>query len=1185
MTLRRQCEQCGTELLPDAPGPLCPGCDASARYKPPFSPPVSGGAPSERSPTGLRFHSRLPDFGDYRDIQEINSGGMGVVYKARQKSLNRLVALKMVGRGPFASEAELSRFHTEAQAAAKLAHPNIVTVYEVGEHEGRPYFSMKLVEGGSLAGSIEECNKRNPKWSAPADSPDLCNPKVAARLLVKVARAVHYAHQRGVLHRDLKPGNILIDAQGEPHVTDFGLARLLDRESSLTLTGEALGTPHYMAPEQASGKPSQITTAADVYSLGAILYELLTGRPPFQADTPLQVIRQAEEQEPKRPSSLGVRVSRDLETICLRCLEKDPQKRYDSANAVADDLERWLSLKPIQARRAGLVERVVKWARRKPAVAVLIAVTIGTLGALSVISAKAWLAWRDREAVRTNLRAECKVRTDILRGATNVDWPMPHRDLLGARFVPPAARPSPLASYTNVWEMKEVRLAFAADVWGGKELEMVVQQSNTVQILSSQGVLITNFPVTGAMGCLGDVDGDGKLEVVTGEVVVKGPGETNLAVAFYRGDGSPAGYRVSLDKGTNESGISPTLAGNIGLDGKCRIVAGLGVNPAGARTARTEGRRGIAVIRCGPPADRLLWTAEPATSIGPYVEGSAQPHVAIIGPDMQPRLLHGSQGPHNQRDGADDTYNQTPCSVSYDGTSYAFCYKPSPLAGEWRRELDGRVLFAADDITNLSAFVAGLTSSAATNELSSILYAQIEPATKALLSRYRDGPSLTVREALVRDLNRIIETTCLRQVSSPAGIALHEKTNARSRRDVFDNRLVLLQAYTNALSGESLPGFYDASVFLPDLNGDGISEVIVTTRRHGWSEWLDRGVGTIRQLDPLTGEDKAVRDLGHRTEYGVFGDLDGDGKDEIIIDLWNGTNGSLHADGEGLQPKRIGNQECAYVRPGGRLIPMAICDLDGDGHPEVLAAFDSITELDWLRANDWPWLTVGQITDLSSFVGRLRKGEDLVSRLLWSHLSASVRQGLGGSAKVAAAKEAALVEELNRIVGETGLWDEGRFVGVSLRGITKALLGQSTNAMDLMECADLFAQDILKYSGLDSNTVARIYLNRHLLEDAYPAELASMSKARAASREHPSEHWLVILDHSLKPLREIQFPEGKISQVMVVDLNGDGSRDILVLAAGRLTLLRPVPAAGPSGNPKARAANQTHACRAETICF
>jgi serine/threonine-protein kinase len=255
--------------------------------------------------------TRIRYFGDYELLDEIAHGGMGVVYCARQISLNRPVALKMIRAGAFASVEDIQRFHAEAEAAAALDHPHIVPIYEVGEHEDQRFFSMKLIEGGSFAGRIASLKSR---------------PRDAAALMATVARAVRHAHQRGILHRDLKPSNILIDPEGQPHVTDFGLAKRVDSDSGLTLSGAVVGTPSYMSPEQAAGRTRSITTASDVYGLGAVLYHLMTGAAPFHADSVMGTLRQVIERDPARPRTLDPTVNRDLETIALKCLDKDPAR-------------------------------------------------------------------------------------------------------------------------------------------------------------------------------------------------------------------------------------------------------------------------------------------------------------------------------------------------------------------------------------------------------------------------------------------------------------------------------------------------------------------------------------------------------------------------------------------------------------------------------------------------------------------------------------------------------------------------------------------------------------------------------------------------------------------------------------------------------------------------------------------
>jgi len=297
-------------------------------------------------------------FGDYELLGELGRGAGGVVYKARQVSLNRTVALKIILAGQLAGETDVKRFRSEAEAAANLDHPHIVPVYEVGQYGGQHYFTMGFVEGQSLAERVA---------SGPLP------PRRAAVLLKAVAEAMQYAHRKGIVHRDMKPSNILLDAAGRPRVTDFGLAKR-PGSSDLTKTGEIVGTPSFMSPEQAEGRQEAVGPATDVYSLGATLYEVLTGRPPFRADTPLETVWQVCRAEPARPSLLNPRVPADLDTICLKCLEKQRQKRYRSAGELADDLGRFLDNRPILARPPGRLERAVKWARRQPAVAALVGV-------------------------------------------------------------------------------------------------------------------------------------------------------------------------------------------------------------------------------------------------------------------------------------------------------------------------------------------------------------------------------------------------------------------------------------------------------------------------------------------------------------------------------------------------------------------------------------------------------------------------------------------------------------------------------------------------------------------------------------------------------------------------------------------------------------------------------------------
>ncbi|HTL77881.1 MAG TPA: protein kinase [Candidatus Babeliales bacterium] len=399
-TVLRLCPTCGAEIPPDAPEGACPGClletglglladasvagvdssdVASAKSDDPGR-PASPMPATVRDDVAAASHGKkaaraaevLGELGDYELLEEVGRGGQGVVFRARQKSLNRTVALKVISLGHWASKTHLKRFRREAEAAASLDHPGIVPIYEVGERDGSCYFSMKFVEGGQL----DEVVRRKPM-----------SIRQAAGVIAKVARTVHYAHEHGILHRDIKPGNILLDAKGEPLLTDFGLARLVEFESTITRTMDVMGTPSYMAPEQAVGNNAAINSATDVYGLGAVLYQLLTSHPPFAGGTSYETIKLLLDTEPRQPRVLNPKIDRDLSAICLKCLEKDPKRRYRSAVALAEDLEHWLKHEPIQAKRSGVFTHARKWVRRNPAIAALIA----SLAALAAVMA--WNIW------------------------------------------------------------------------------------------------------------------------------------------------------------------------------------------------------------------------------------------------------------------------------------------------------------------------------------------------------------------------------------------------------------------------------------------------------------------------------------------------------------------------------------------------------------------------------------------------------------------------------------------------------------------------------------------------------------------------------------------------------------------------------------------------------------------------
>jgi formylglycine-generating enzyme required for sulfatase activity len=348
----------------------------------------------------------------YEVLGLLGRGGMGVVYKARQVGLDRLVALKMILYGQHATPEDLERFHTEAQAVARLQHLHIVQVHEVGEYQGLPYFSMEFCPGGSLADQLD-----GTPWEA----------RRAAALVEALARAVNAAHQARVIHRDLKPANVLLAADGTPKVTDFGLAKRLDVEARLTQSGAIVGTPSYMAPEQAGGKATQIGPATDVYALGAILYELLTGRPPFKAATAMDTVLQLLSEEPVPVRRLQPQVPRDLETICHHCLEKDPAKRYASAQTLAEDLRRFQAGEPIAARPAGQLERAAKWVRRRPTAAALVGLTVLMLA--GVVAGVLTFAWQAEQGRRKDKEVVEKTE-QYLDGLLDVS----ERDLQAGRF-------------------------------------------------------------------------------------------------------------------------------------------------------------------------------------------------------------------------------------------------------------------------------------------------------------------------------------------------------------------------------------------------------------------------------------------------------------------------------------------------------------------------------------------------------------------------------------------------------------------------------------------------------------------------------------------------------------------------------------------------------------------------------
>ncbi len=391
-TPEQVCAAC-PELLPEVRRRWLQMCAVKADLYALFPTPGSDAGPGAGTSVPWHTGEELPQISGYEVEALLGRGGMGLVYKARHLRLNRFVALKMLITGAYAGPHERARFQREAEAVASLRHAHIVQVHDVGDHEGWPYFTMELHEGGSLAQALAGTPQSAPK---------------SAALVATLAEAMQVAHRGGIVHRDLKPANILLTAEGTPKVADFGLARHFDGEPALTLSSARIGTPSYMAPEQFIGKAGTIGPAADMYALGVLLYEMLTGRPPFRGETASETERQVLNDEPVAPSRLNPKVPRDLETICLKCLSKEPQRRYASAAALADDLKRYGEGRPIEARPVGWGERSWRWCRRNPTAAALVATALA-LGGLA-IGGGLWLVQQ-----RAERRAEAARRDEDLR--------------------------------------------------------------------------------------------------------------------------------------------------------------------------------------------------------------------------------------------------------------------------------------------------------------------------------------------------------------------------------------------------------------------------------------------------------------------------------------------------------------------------------------------------------------------------------------------------------------------------------------------------------------------------------------------------------------------------------------------------------------------------------------------------
>jgi WD40 repeat protein/tRNA A-37 threonylcarbamoyl transferase component Bud32 len=526
-------------------------------------------APGEQTTPAVG--TRVRYFGDYELLEEIARGGMGVVYKARQRTLNRIVALKMILAGQLAGEDDVRRFHVEAEAAAQLDHPGIVPIFEVGQHEGQEYFSMGYIEGQSLAAKVA----RQP-----------LEPREAAALVRTVAEAVEYAHQKGVIHRDLKPENVLLDAAAHPRITDFGLAKQVQGDSHLTGTGQILGTPSYMPPEQAAGNVEEIGPAADVYALGAILYRLLAGRPPFQAANPLDTLLQVLNQEPVALRQLNPGVPLDLETIALKCLEKDRQRRFPTAQELADELGRYLAGEPILARPVSRPERIWRWCRRRPAVAAAGAMAlVSTITAIVVLSVAVVLVSNSRNEEKASRQEAEAARVKEAEQRQQAE-----RQLLRSEWLLYASQ---IASALREWETNNAGLAWRylracrRDFrgWEYDYLCTLFKQNQKTFKGHTNNVLSVAFSPDGKRIASGSQDGTLKVwDATSGEETLMLQGHTGsvLSVVF-----SPDGERIASGSQDGTLNIWDATSGRetLALKAHANGVESVAFSPDGGRIA------------------------------------------------------------------------------------------------------------------------------------------------------------------------------------------------------------------------------------------------------------------------------------------------------------------------------------------------------------------------------------------------------------------------------------------------------------------------------------------------------------------------------------------------------------------------------------------------------------------------
>jgi tRNA A-37 threonylcarbamoyl transferase component Bud32 len=804
----------------------------AAPLRPPMPPSLStaatlgpGEAPVIAPSTTVRY------FGDYELLEERARGGMGVVYKARQVSLDRVVAVKMILAGQLAGEADVQRFRQEAQTAARLQHPGIVALHEVGEHDGQHFFSMDYIDGQSLAELVRD-------HPLPA--------KQAIRYVRLIAEAVQFAHEQGVLHRDLKPGNVLIDRFDQPRVTDFGLAKNIAKDAGLTATGAVVGTPSYMPPEQASGQRGKVGPTADVYALGAVLYELVTGRPPFQAATPLHTLLQVLEAEPVAPGLLVPGISRDLETVILKCLHKEPGKRYASAAELADDLGALLEGRPIKARPPSLAERVGTWFARQGRT---FRIALGTAGGAVVVllAVLLLLDWRHQARLgKVMVETEALARVEVFHEED---------DRVVASFTAPTQQPLRLAE-------GNYRVRLSAPYELSETSPLLVERGQTARRRAdlSKRRLGGALPSPGVFEVAPAERGHDVLTVVSPDTLARyygANGQLRWSVTLgpddrprLPGAGRDEKKRSEFFGGPFQLGPMGQPLGGPRLLQPCRDLDGDGCpdlvwQSTGGSLLALSGKNG-----------KFLWHFRPTLRPWP---GQGRPRPAKYGPSLHGRAVLWAGADKGDRPLVLAIFEQRAPDARWAEAIDARTGRPIwhhnfeneslPLRGPWVVKVGGRSVLVCMNGSRLIGLEPG-TGKATWGPVDLNFEPDGPPAFAELVADGRIG-------MVVRDANRTV-----RAVTVPGGKVLWEHA---------------LPGNQGWVATHTWPPYLLEPLVI-DLDGDGKPEVIVPAEK-GTIALLDGATGRVRWRSTVAinwGEPSAARVL-------VGPDLDGDGCRDVFV--------------------------------------------------------------------------------------------------------------------------------------------------------------------------------------------------------------------------------------------------------------------------------------------------------------